>query len=111
MLQYHCDLCGVGLPTAAPPATASGEPGLGHHTVEIRITAPQQSLTEEDLHEDALESLADLLALEQAGQLPQAVDEPAEQTHRYDLCPDCHARYRRDPLGVGWRNRILFSEN
>ena len=67
-------------------------------------------LSEADLDQDALDSLADLLAREEAGlPLPAPADEFEDRTVCYDLCPDCYARYRRDPLGVGWRNRLPFS--
>ena len=133
MLSIHCDLCGESISTAATSAAidrheTGGDPAVGsaggpgeapshrtpsHHTVDIRVRSPHPDAvigSRETFDADALDTLADLLAREEAGHpLPsvgKAAAEGEDRTFRYDLCPDCYARYRRDPIGLSWRNRL-----
>lgn len=114
MLTCSCDSCGRNL---SIDDSATGDPTapVGERfVVEICIKAPRpaETLTEADLDGDQLDTLADLLDREARGELdPATLDpEPAEQRFRYDLCPHCHARYSRDPLGSSGR-RWQFSSN
>ena len=67
-------------------------------------------LTEDDLTEDNLQAVAKLIQqMEITGEDPLR-DEGA-QSHRYDLCPRCHARFAKDPLGRDTVRRLNFSEN
>ena len=81
--------------------------------VEVAAVSPQPvpALTADDLTDDNLQALADQLAAEQEAGLD--FDEPpARSSHRYDLCPACHARYACDPLGTRlWGHRLQFSTN
>ena len=115
MRHHSCDLCGDRIAASGSPHDWADRPhdaSVTHHTVEIRLRSPRPVLSEADLDQDALDSLADLLAREEAGTpLPDPADEADDRTVLYDLCPDCYARYRRDPLGIGWRNRLPFPSN
>jgi hypothetical protein len=41
---------------------------------------------------------------------PEAIA-PAYKNFRYDLCPDCHKKFVRDPLGKEAAQKFDFSEN
>ena len=101
MQHFSCDSC-------------QGPLGEHRYVIEIDVEAvqPVPALTADDLDDDHLDQLA--AHLQAAGETPyDALTEPAPATQhfRYDLCPRCHDRYRRDPLGVRRQNRLSFSQN
>jgi hypothetical protein len=87
MLHVTCDLCGKEL-----------QGRDDHFVVKIEIYAALSpaELTEEDLDADHMESLNEML--NELGAEGAEALEPASRRLRYDLCPDCRARYLRDPL-------------
>ena len=98
MLHFSCDVC-------------HREVSEERFTVRVELTAEHdpEAITEADLDADHLAELSDALAEEYAGQ-PFAP--PARrQTFRYDLCPACADRYRRDPLARDARRWLNFSSN
>ena len=98
MQHFSCDVCRCSLSD-------------DRYTVTIETRSQRPSgVTAEDLEIDHLETLADLLALEEAGH-PLPEPPPQRQSFHYDLCPDCHAQYTRDPLALSRRGRLQFSEN
>jgi DNA-binding transcriptional LysR family regulator len=66
--------------------------------------------TEADLDADHLDAMSELIREmeESAEALPI---EPASRQLRYDLCPDCRARYLRDPLSKEGAQKFDFSDN
>jgi hypothetical protein len=102
MVRYTCDVCGRELP--------GGEDQ--HFVVKIEAYAVQDpaELTEADLEADHLEAVGQLLRdVEEHG---SALDLPEPTRHfRYDLCPECHRRFVRDPLGKDQPAKVSFSEN
>jgi hypothetical protein len=102
MVHVTCDLCGKEL-----------RPGeTEHYVVKIEAFAAQDpaELTDADLEEDHLEAIGEILReLEETDaelELP-----PATRRFRYDLCPECHQRFVRDPLAKEYSQKVTFSKN
>ena len=105
MVHFTCDLCGKDLNHAGDP----------RYVVKIAAYAgfdPNQ-ITEDDLDEDHMEAIADLLRREEGdGNLSASdLDAPAFKGFRYDLCPECHSRFIKDPLSRDTMRVLNFSEN
>ncbi len=102
MVHFTCDLCGKDL-------TAAGDP---RYVVKIEAYAgfDPTEITEEDLEEDHMEAVSQILQRDQ----PLSPDEMAAPLHkgfRFDLCPSCHAKYLKDPLGKEFLRSFDFSKN
>jgi hypothetical protein len=98
MLHFSCDLC--------------GQP-LDEHRFVVRMEVfpaydPDQ-LHEADLDADHLQAVA--AELQEAEMTGQRLDDCEAKSFRYDLCPRCHARFLKDPLGREALARLNFSEN
>ncbi len=102
MVHFTCDLCGRDL-------AASGDP---RHVIKIESYPgfDPNEITEEDLSEDRMEAVSQLLRREEArpGGVEQA---PLNQGFRFDLCPSCHAKFLKDPLGKEALRSFDFSKN
>lgn len=100
MMHFTCDQCGKEL-------RADGD---ARYVVKIEAHAAfnPAELTEADLDVDNMATLSELLQDLEDGEtsLP-----PVNQEFRYDLCPDCHRKFVRDPLGKEQRVRLRFSKN
>jgi hypothetical protein len=103
MLRVTCDLCGKEL-----------APGHDHRFVvkmEVFAAHDPAKITESDLDDDHMEAVSELLRdMEDNPEDPDVV-EPAYKHFRYDLCPECHTRFVRDPLGKESAQKFDFSEN
>jgi hypothetical protein len=102
MVRYTCDLCGKEL-----------RPGeTQHFVVKIEAFAAQDpaELTEADLDEDNLEAIGELLREMEEGVVEMDLPDPTRH-FRYDLCPDCHRKFVRDPLGKETSQKVSFSKN
>jgi hypothetical protein len=86
--------------------------GEDHYIVKIEAFAAHDpaEITEEDLEEDHMEAVSQLLREMEESDDPGDV-EPAARHFRYDLCPECHRRYLRDPLSKDSAQKFDFSEN
>ena len=100
MLHVTCDLC-------------CKEMCPGHdkrYVVKIEVFAAHDAgkITEADLEEDHMEAVSELLR-----EMEDNLDEPEPtcQQFRYDLCPDCHKKFLRDPLGKETAQKFHFSKN
>ena len=102
MLHFSCDACG--LPLSDERFTV---------TVDVRAEHDPDALTEADLDADHMADLADYLeGVVGEGDGPAPFAPPARREgFRYDLCPVCVDRYRRDPLGREALRRLNFSQN
>jgi hypothetical protein len=103
MLHVTCDLCGKQL-----------QPGDDlHYVVKIEVFAAQDpsELTEADLDTDHLEAVSQLLREMEDSSLDPDADQPPYKNFRYDLCPECHKKFVRDPLSKDAAQKFDFSEN
>ena len=102
MLHVTCDLCGKEI-----------QPGDDHrYVVKIEAYAADDpaEITEADLDEDHMEAVSQLLRdMEDNLEGPTLVE--PYKNFRYDLCPDCHKKFLRDPLGRENAQKFDFSEN
>ena len=103
MLHVTCDLCGKEL-----------LPGDDHrYVVKIEVFAAHDptEITDADLDEDHMEAVSQLL-----NEMDDELTDPDEiapsyKNFRYDLCPNCHKKFLRDPLGKEAAQKFDFSEN
>lgn len=109
MMHFTCDLCGQNL--------GSGKVRRYVVKMEIYPGFDPDYITTDDLDEDNLEAVAEIIRRQQnhgsdAG--GHGSDEPnADERHdlTFDLCPGCHRKYLRDPLGRERRRELNFSSN
>jgi hypothetical protein len=102
MVHFTCDLCGKDL-------TASGDP---RYVVKIEAFAgfDPNEITEDDLDDDHMEAVSQLLQRDET----LGADEftrPVHKGFRFDLCPACHERFLKDPLGKELIRSFDFSNN
>src|SRR5262245_22420881 len=103
MLHVTCDLCGKELC-----------PGHDHrYVVKVEVFAAHDpaKITEADLDDDHMEAVSQLL--QELEDNPDEIElvEPGCKQFRYDLCPECHQRLLRDPLGRDTAQKFHFSKN
>jgi hypothetical protein len=97
-----CDLCGKDL-------TASGDP---RYVVKIEAFAgfDPTEITEEDLDQDHMEAVSQLLRRDET-LTPDELGAPVHKGFRFDLCPACHGKFLKDPLGKEFLRSFDFSKN
>jgi hypothetical protein len=102
MLHVTCDLCGKRLRPEDDQ----------HYVVKIEAYAAHDpnEITPADLDADHMEAVSQLLR-----DMDENLDGPemAEpyKSFRFDLCPECHQKFVRDPLGKETAQKFDFSEN
>ncbi|MGQ0634684.1 MAG: hypothetical protein ACT4QC_08740 [Planctomycetaceae bacterium] len=98
MLHFSCDLCGQPLEDRRYVVRMEVFPAFDH-----------DALTEADLDADHLQEVAnEIHEMEATG---AALDDASTKSYRFDLCPRCHEKYAKDPLGRETVHRLNFSEN
>ena len=102
MVHFTCDLCGKGL-------TASGDP---RYVVKIEAFAgfDPNEITEGDLDGDHMEAVSQILQREESLSSDE-LTAPLHKGFRFDLCPACHAKFLKDPLGKEFLRSFDFSKN
>ena len=98
MLHFSCDLC-------------SQELDERRYVVKLELfpAFDPDEITEADLDADHLKEVAQLISeLEATGIDADASD---SKSFRFDLCPRCYAKFKKDPLGRDALRRMNFSEN
>ncbi|MCS6852110.1 MAG: hypothetical protein NZ700_13185 [Gemmataceae bacterium] len=103
MVHFTCDLCGKEL-----------TPGSEcRYVVKLEVFAADDpaEITEDDLDDDHMEALSQLLRDEEANLVDPDAVSPSYKTFRYDLCPECHKKFVRDPLGKEAAHKFDFSKN
>jgi len=102
MVHFTCDLCGKDL-------TASGDTRF-----VVKIEAfpgfDPTEITEADLDQDPMEAVSQALRRDES----LSADEYEASLHkgfRFDLCPACHVKYLKDPLGKDLARIFDFSKN
>jgi hypothetical protein len=106
MVHFTCDLCGKNL-------SACGDP---RYVVKISAFAgfDPNEITEDDLDDDHMEAVSQILSREEAegsGGASPDLDAPSFKGFRFDLCPECHSRFLKDPLNRHPMKMLNFSEN
>jgi len=102
MMHFTCDQCGKEMRPDQDPRFEI--------KIECRAIHDVTELTEDDLDDDHMETLSELLRDAEAGEESPLLP-PPKQEMRFDLCPDCHDRFRRDPLGKEQSQKFYFSKN
>jgi hypothetical protein len=100
VIHFTCDLC-------AKELVASDRRFVVR--IESHAAADPVALTENDLDQDRLDELGEMLRDMEADGDEEGT--PAPIRFRFDLCPECHRRLVRDPLGKDILPKLHFSEN
>ncbi len=102
MVHFTCDLCGKDL-------TAAGDP---RYVVKIEAYAgfDPTEITEDDLDDDHMEAVSQLLQNDE-GLSSQELQAQARKGFKFDLCPACHKKFLKDPLGRESVRTFDFSKN
>src|SRR4051812_28532979 len=102
MVHFTCDLCGKDL-------TAAGDP---RYVVKIAAYAgfDPNEITEDDIDDDHLEAVSKLLRRDEHLSAEE-LDSQHCKGFRFDLCPSCHVKFLKDPLGKELIRSLDFSEN
>ncbi len=79
--------------------------------MEVFAAHDPAKITEADLDDDHMQAVSELLRdMDETLEDPELV-QPVYKHFRYDLCPDCHKRFLRDPLGKDNAQKFDFSKN
>ena len=102
MVHFTCDLCGKDL-------TATGDP---RYVVKIEAYAgfDPTEITEDDLDEDPMEAVSQILQRDE-GLSSEELSTTLRKGFRFDLCPCCHDKFLKDPLGKEFLRSFDFSKN
>jgi hypothetical protein len=100
VIHFTCDLC-------AKELVASDYRFVVR--IESHAAAEPVALTEDDLDQDRLEEVSEMLCELESGIREE--ETPPRANFRFDLCPECHSRLCRDPLGKDVMPKLHFSEN
>src|SRR5437660_3673016 len=103
MLHVTCDLCGKEI--------LAGDDHRYVVKMEVYAAHDPAKITEADLDDDHLEAVSEMLRDAEDSTLDPELSAPAYRHFRYDLCPDCHKKFVRDPLGKEAEQKFDFSEN
>ena len=99
MLHFSCDLC-------------SQELDERRYVVKLELfpAFDPDAITEADLDADHLKEVAELISeIESTGGMGESDSD--SKSFRFDLCPRCYAKFKKDPLGRDALRRMNFSEN
>jgi hypothetical protein len=103
MLHVTCDLCGKEIVVGEDHRyVVKMEVFAGHDPVEI---------TDADLDDDHMEAVSEILRQGEGEYADPNSTAPAYKKFRYDLCPECHKRFVRNPLSKETVQKFDFSEN
>ena len=103
MVHFTCDLCGQDL----------SAPGEGRYVVKIEAYPgfDPTEIREDDLDDDPMEAVSQILQRDEAALLSEDIAEPLHKGFRFDLCPSCHSKFLKDPLGKDAIRSFDFSKN
>jgi hypothetical protein len=102
MIHFTCDMCGKVL--------LAEEDARYVVKVEVYAAYDPMEVTEKDLEADRSEEVQDLLD-EMADMDADDLEDQVFKTFRFDLCPECHAAYLKDPLSRTMRVSARFRHN
>ena len=102
MVHFTCDLCGKDL-------TATGD---SRFVVKIEAYAgfDPTLISGTDLDDDPMEVVSQLLQRDE-GLTSEEIEAQTRKGFRFDLCPHCHKKFLRDPLGRESALSFDFSKN
>ena len=102
MIHYSCDLCNRTLRPAETRFVLK---------IDVFVSLPDPVAEEtEDADADHLEELSEIL--EQLDDEDVEAQDEGRREMRFDLCPECHKRFLKDPLGrEALLNPLNFSSN
>ena len=102
MLHFSCDLCGKELLV---------EEDLRYVAkIEVYAAYDPLEITEEDLEQDHMEEISELIkSMEHMDQ--QELEDQVYKSFRFDLCPECHKKFLKDPLSREANRSVSFSKN
>jgi hypothetical protein len=101
MVHYTCDLCGKELlPEDGRRYVIRMEVYAAHDLAEI---------TEADLDQDHMDAVSQMLQGVEDGTADLDELSAPFQKFRYDLCPDCHKKFVRDPLNKETAQKFHYS--
>jgi hypothetical protein len=103
MLHVTCDLCGKEL--------LPGDDQRYVLKMEVFAAHDPAEICDADLDEDHIEAVSQLLRDMEDNLADPEEAAPAYKKFRYDLCPECHKKFVRDPLGKEAAQKFDFSEN
>lgn len=102
MMHYSCDVCGKDL--------LPGDDDRYVVKIEAFPAQDPAQLTDADLDDDHMQAISELLNDLEDSEGELTLPEPSKH-FRYDLCPECHQRFIRDPLGKEQQHKLFFSKN
>jgi hypothetical protein len=102
MVHVTCDLCGKDL--------RQGEDQRYVVKIEAYAVHDPAEITEADLDEDHMEIVSQILREEEENESAVELVEPYKN-FSYDLCPECHQKFVRDPLNRDLAQKLDFSKN
>lgn len=102
MVHFTCDLCGKDL-------TATGE---DRFVVKIEAFPgfDPDEVTEADLEDDHMEAVSEALRRDESLSTEE-YEASLRKGFRFDLCPACHVKFVKDPLGKEITRVFDFSKN
>lgn len=99
MLHFSCDLCGQQLGDRRFVAK-----------LEVYPAFDPEDFDEDDLDADHLQELSEVIQeMEATGK--SEIEDCSSKGFRFDLCPACHRKFVKDPLGREALRRLNFSKN
>ena len=102
MIHFTCDMCGKRLEQGADT----------RYVIKIEVYAAYDPMEigGDDLWEDHDDEIRGLLA-HMEDMDAEDLEDQVYKTFRFDLCPECHEAYLKDPLGLKARSRTRFEHN
>ena len=102
MVHFTCDLCGKEL-------NGSGD---GRYVVKIEAYPgfDPTEIKEDDLDDDPMEAVAQILQRDES-LVNEDLGTSLHKGFRFDLCPSCHRKFVKDPLGKETIRSFNFSKN
>ena len=96
--------------SGAPSMVSSTEKSSSEETPSPAAGFDPTEITGEDLDDDPMEAVSQLLQRDE-GLTPQELEAQVRKGFRFDLCPTCHGKFVKDPLGREYHRSFDFSEN
>lgn len=102
MLHYSCDLCGKELLIEEELRYVA--------KIEVFAAYDPLEITDEDLDQDHMEEISELIDNMSEVDASELEDQ-VFKSFRFDLCPDCHKKFLKDPLNREAVRTVDFSKN